>query len=1497
MNKIVFTSVASLFFYLVSYSQGIPPSELIANAVSASSVRLFWMDNSNNETEFVIERSQTPDDEFMAIAIVPANTVDYTDTNPNAGIYYYRVKGVINNADTHYTNNASVMLNMNPIVMGQGRVTTRNGVFLDPGGLGNYTGSQNTVTSIGPFVPGSKVKVVFHSFSLKPGDVLNVYDGLNTQAPQIGTYFNTIMPPHITSTNEFGALTFELYSYWNSGTSASGWHADVFCEFAPETPTNLVATPVSDTQIDLTWQDNALDETEYLLERKVFPSPVFQEVVRLPANTINYLDNGLINNSVYTYRVRTLRGSTYSAYSAEARVTLGKAPVMLTNGNYTICDEPLVSPYLRGSHSDDSGYLEMMTTLLPDEPGKRVSINLSELNLDIGNDYLEIYDGASDGSSVVYSYTSTGDQLPGIITASNPEGKLTISFGSYELTTGTGWKADVSCLTAPATPTNLLAEVTDVDQTHLTWQDNADDETGYLVERATGNQYVVVATLAADAQAYDDIDLVTDRMYSYRVRAVRDHVFSNYSNGISVTLGDDLPVLMHASTDPVRACGRTFLDNGGDEDYVINREYEAGDVLTFMPDVPGNRVVVDFSSFDLGIYSDELAVYNGSTTEAPLLGRYKGNAIPPVLMANNEEGTLTFRFFSYYDSNPGWNAVISCVTPPATPVNLLAEVTDIDKISLTWEDLATDETGYVIERATGNTFVTIATLGVDVRSYEDIGLRNDRMYTYRIRAMRDGLFSDLSNTSSAVLGAVPVLMHQGTVTICNNQFLDSGGDENYVKTNGYEVLTISPDEPGKMVTLNFATLDLDKTSFLIDHLEIFNGGTTQSPLLEWNWYYTTATLPKAFQAANPDGKLTIRFKSGRGTSKTGWEATIGCVTKGVPQIVFADRTLGYRSPDDGGSQEVRATAYPGAVFTYSIVDDGTNTGEITLPPFVNVRKTGIVKIKASLAETAYYQAAEKTITLTLVKGRREVNFPIPTPIVVDRLWQLNATIGLHPRPAYFTYEVVADPGNTGEIVLSGPGNKTATAVRAGTVKLKASLPEDDLYEAEEKMVTFTIQKAIPSIVFPGMVSRVGSTPFNLNATAYEGANFSYSIVNANTGEASLSGSRNRIVTPVKPGEVLIRASLPETADYLAAERSAILTINDKLDPEIEFNDLTAVVGVTGNGSFDLEAIAYYGANFTYSIDHGSQNTGEVILSGVGNRTVTVVKAGIVKLRASLNETQNYKGGEKIATLRITETPAEIIFPGINTVFGTPSFDLNATSYEGAIFTYSVDNNSPNTGEVILSGNGNKTVSIRKAGTVKLKAVCLPQGNYPINEKTATLVINKAEQSIEFTQPADVLNSASPFLVHAQASSGLPVSYVLKSGPATILNNRISLTKEIGTITVEAMQSGNENYHPAVSVQRSFAVLQDLTLAIEDDNELAAIVIWPVPAMETVNIKSKANKIEALYVMDMLGRVLIHDTPTKTDCQLDVKALDRGMYTLHIQTEGGVTAIRRLQIVK
>ena len=82
---------------------------------------------------------------------------------------------------------------------------------------------------------------------------------------------------------------------------------------------------------------------------------------------------------------------------------------------------------------------------------------------------------------------------------------------------------------------------------------------------------------------------------------------------------------------------------------------------------------------------------------------------------------------------------------------------------------------------------------------------------------------------------------------------------------------------------------------------------------------------------------------------------------------------------------------------------------------------------------------------------------------------------------------------------------------------------------------------------------------------------------------------------------------------------------------------------------------------------------------------------------------------------------------------------------------------------------------------------------------------KQSQTISFAAIADKLNTDAPFALSASASSGLPVSYAVVSGPATVSGNTVTLTGGTGTVTIRASQAGNAQYNPAPDVNRSFAV--------------------------------------------------------------------------------------------
>ncbi|MDB4534554.1 peptide-N-glycosidase F-related protein, partial [Vicingaceae bacterium] len=80
-----------------------------------------------------------------------------------------------------------------------------------------------------------------------------------------------------------------------------------------------------------------------------------------------------------------------------------------------------------------------------------------------------------------------------------------------------------------------------------------------------------------------------------------------------------------------------------------------------------------------------------------------------------------------------------------------------------------------------------------------------------------------------------------------------------------------------------------------------------------------------------------------------------------------------------------------------------------------------------------------------------------------------------------------------------------------------------------------------------------------------------------------------------------------------------------------------------------------------------------------------------------------------------------------------------------------------------------------------------------------------DQTIVFDPISYKYTSDAPFNVHAEASTLLPITYTIVSGPATVIDSTITLTGISDTVVVKAEQLGNGTFNP-VSTTQSFYVL-------------------------------------------------------------------------------------------
>ncbi len=129
----------------------------------------------------------------------------------------------------------------------------------------------------------------------------------------------------------------------------------------------------------------------------------------------------------------------------------------------------------------------------------------------------------------------------------------------------------------------------------------------------------------------------------------------------------------------VTTCTGIFWDSGGSSgDYGNNEDF----TMTFMPGDANSKVSVDFTYFDVEWESacdyDWLKIYDGESTSSTLMGKYCGTDSPGSITATNDEGALTFQFYSDGSvTEGGWSAAISCETMLLPPVADFMTVTPL----------------------------------------------------------------------------------------------------------------------------------------------------------------------------------------------------------------------------------------------------------------------------------------------------------------------------------------------------------------------------------------------------------------------------------------------------------------------------------------------------------------------------------------------------------------------------------------------------------------------------------------------------------------------------------------------------------------------------------------------------------------------------------------------------------------------------------------------------
>lgn len=168
-------------------------------------------------------------------------------------------------------------------------------------------------------------------------------------------------------------------------------------------------------------------------------------------------------------------------------------------------------------------------------------------------------------------------------------------------------------------PTGLVGELQAGPQISITWVDNANTETGYVVERSVdGEDFValLISPLAADTTGYIDTEIVPGSSYTYRVAAAYTVGQSGWmvSNLIEVVL-PDAPTSLTATLGVDPLVTLAWPDVSNETGYLIERDINGGGFGS-LDTLIADSVTYPDTPVDPGTYTYRIAAVNNAGPSA-----------------------------------------------------------------------------------------------------------------------------------------------------------------------------------------------------------------------------------------------------------------------------------------------------------------------------------------------------------------------------------------------------------------------------------------------------------------------------------------------------------------------------------------------------------------------------------------------------------------------------------------------------------------------------------------------------------------------------------------------------------------------------------------------------------------------------------------------------------------------------------------------------------------
>lgn len=273
------------------------PSGFTATGASSSSVALAWTDNSTDEIGFTFAfdtNAALTNPAYVWAGGVNTTSFTHTQRSP-ATTYWYKIKAE-GNPDSAWTALDAATTSPSNLAAS---VISSSQINL------SWTGNSGN-TSIQGYTVATATNSAFTGASYT-----YVHGAGTTSLNKTSLYAGTTYYFAVKAEGTSDAYDSPFTSTITATTSSA----------APNAPSNLGASVVSSSQINLSWTDNSSNETGFELKRAT-DSGFTQNVIWIGGITgTSYSNTGLTPSTTYYYKVRAQGASQNSAYSSAVNAT------------------------------------------------------------------------------------------------------------------------------------------------------------------------------------------------------------------------------------------------------------------------------------------------------------------------------------------------------------------------------------------------------------------------------------------------------------------------------------------------------------------------------------------------------------------------------------------------------------------------------------------------------------------------------------------------------------------------------------------------------------------------------------------------------------------------------------------------------------------------------------------------------------------------------------------------------------------------------------------------------------------------------------------------------------------------------------------------------------------------------------------------------------------------------------------------------------------------